>query len=330
MPTLKVFVSIVLYTFLVTACGSSAGPIATQTSTTAIPTSTTESTHVVSSYASVSNSDRRQIIVGNVAEIVLVSTPVIYRVSRGSDGSVKSTSASRWESHDVSEMQVCFSFETPCQLSGNWIPFKLSPGAGIFGEASVQKFSIQVDWVGPRTLWIVAQFRDTNKTPILSVSESYQTPQLISQASLKITGVWDEATLITVQPPKVQTAIAATRTAFPITGSVEIEEGRCCIGGTEGDTIEVHVGFSATSPFGKVEEMRVRTGGICFRETEMVDTDWKSLVPSKNYPVHVAINWIGFYVSVQYRDNRGNLSPVYCDDIGVEGHPKMPTNIPAP
>jgi hypothetical protein len=39
----------------------------------------------------------------------------------------------------------------------------------------------------------------------------------------------------------------------------------------------------------------------------------------------VPINWTGFYVSVQYRDAEGNLSPVVCDDISIEGHSPTPT-----
>jgi hypothetical protein len=337
----KVFVSIVLCTFLVSACVPSPEAIQNANTTTAITTLWTstpmpalttieETSKVVSSYLHVSDTNRRQISVGGIVEIELVSSPVIYRVARRSDGSVESTSKSRWESHNVSEMQVCVSVDTPCHLSSNWIPFELLPDAGIFGEASIQKFSFQVDWVGPRTIWLVTQFRDNNKNPVFSVSNPYEDPQVISQTSLVITGIWDEATPIGVQPPTVQTAIAATKAAFPLVGSVEIEEGRCCVGGTAGDTIEVQVNFSAISPLGKVEEMRVRTDGRCFTEYDIVDTGWEPLVPSKTYPVHVAINWIGFYVSVQYRDDRGNLSPVYCDDIGVEGHPPMPTITPTP
>ena len=158
---------------------------------------------------------------------------------------------------------------------------------------------------------------------------THENPQAISQTPLVITGARNEATPIGVQPATVQTAIAATKATFPIIGSVEIEEGRCCMGGIAGDTIEARVSFSATSSFGKVKEMRVRAAVICFTETEMVDTAWESFRPSKAYPVYVALNWIGFYVSVQYRDDRGNLSSVYCDDISVEGFPSL-TSVPTP
>jgi hypothetical protein len=37
------------------------------------------------------------------------------------------------------------------------------------------------------------------------------------------------------------------------------------------------------------------------------------------YPVELAVNWTRYHASVQYRDAAGNLSPVYYDDISVEG-----------
>jgi len=115
----------------------------------------------------------------------------------------------------------------------------------------------------------------------------------------------------------------STKAAFLLTGSVEIEEGRCCIGGLAGDTIQARVEFSAMSPVGKVNRMRVRAAGQCFTETEMEVASWEPFVPSKTYSVAVALNWIGFYVSVQFQDEYGNVSPVYCDDISVEGSPPL-------
>lgn len=42
---------------------------------------------------------------------------------------------------------------------------------------------------------------------------------------------------------------------------------------------------------------------------------------ARTFPIEIAINWVGHYVSVQYMDENGNVSPVYHDDISVEGHP---------
>ena len=268
--------------------------------------------------------------VGSSAEIILESAPVIYRISRRDDGSVAGTSMLPWESHNVSDMQTCFSLDAPCQLTGEWIPFELSSEGGLFGRVSVQKYEIPVDWVGPRMAWVVSQFRDVNGNPVPSVGDSYKSAEVILQSSIEIIGVWDETTAIEGQPAAVQTAIAATRTAFPLTGSVQIAGGGCCVGGIAGGTLEVQVDFSAASPFGTVAEMRVRTNGICFPESEMENAVWEPFLSSKRYPVYVALNWVGFYVSVQYRDDHGNLSPVYCDDISVEGFPPALTTTSTP
>ena len=111
-------------------------------------------------------------------------------------------------------------------------------------------------------------------------------------------------------------------------GAVVIEEGRCCVGGSAGDTIQVEVAFGASSPFAPVTEMRVRVGGMPFSEREMAYAPWEPFRAQGSYPVLVAINWVGFYVSVQYRDAQGNVSPVFFDDISVEGMPPTPTVSP--
>jgi hypothetical protein len=115
----------------------------------------------------------------------------------------------------------------------------------------------------------------------------------------------------------------------PVQGSVEIENGFCCAGGYVGQTITLTVEYTATSPFAPVTEMRTyfRSGG-CLSEPEMSELEWEPLVLERDYPVLVAINWVPFYASVQYRDALGYISPIYCDDIAVEGHPTPePTGI---
>ncbi len=109
-----------------------------------------------------------------------------------------------------------------------------------------------------------------------------------------------------------------------VEGTVEIEGGRCCVGSTAGDTIEVEVAFSATSSAGEVTEMRVATAGIKFDAAAMADVPWEPFAPSKSYPVAVALNWTGYWVSAQFRDAAGNVSPVVYDDISVEGSPAGP------
>lgn len=109
------------------------------------------------------------------------------------------------------------------------------------------------------------------------------------------------------------------------TGSVQIEKGSCCVGGTAGSTIQVTVQFSATSPSGKVSSMRVEPGSSTCKATPSVDAaTWETFVPSKTYPVVPGINWTTYSISAQFQDDKGNLSPVYCDDISVEGMPAVP------
>ncbi len=252
-----------------------------------------------------------QISTGKPASIVAHFKPVVFRWSRRSDGSIGDTGWSSWDPHAVTEMQVCVSLDEPCQLAGEWLPF-----------SSDQEFTVDVDWVGPRVFWVVAQFRDAAGGVIPSVGGGYQGPEDRVQDAVEIIGTLDEATPISAQPPAIQTVVATTREAFPVRGSVEIEDGSCCVGGTEGDVIDVGVTFEASSPFAEVTEMRVSTD--CRTEDEMADLPWEPLASERSYSVRVLINWTGFYIGVQYRDAQGNLSPVYCDDISVEGHPKPP------
>jgi hypothetical protein len=144
---------------------------------------------------------------------------------------------------------------------------------------------------------------------------------------IQITGVHDTRTPLAALPSPVLTAMAATRMAFPVSGSVVIEGGRCCAGGQVGSTLRITAEFTATSPLAEVKEMRTadRYGGGCLTENEMASIPWEPFAPSKTYTVSPGLNWIGFYVTAQYRDVMGNLSPVYCDDISVEGSPPPPT-----
>lgn len=137
--------------------------------------------------------------------------------------------------------------------------------------------------------------------------------------------------LATRIPPYVVTPAPRIPTPYrPVYGSVVIEGGHCCIGGIAGETIEIGVAFEVTSPLAEVTDMRVRIGGLRFTEDEMAYADWETFVPYKTFSVQVALNWVGFYVTVQYRDELGNLSLVYYDDISVEGHPTPPTAHPTP
>jgi hypothetical protein len=115
---------------------------------------------------------------------------------------------------------------------------------------------------------------------------------------------------------------------LPVQGAVIIEGGRCCVGGTAGDTIQLSVGFRASSPVAEVVEMRLRIGNMPHGEREMAQVGWEPFVRHRRFPIQVTLNWVGLYVSVQYRDAQGNVSQVYFDDISVEGMPPTPTVSP--
>jgi len=66
-----------------------------------------------------------------------------------------------------------------------------------------------------------------------------------------------------------------------------------------------------------------QTGHGCSEDT-LAATPWEPLASLKSYPVQVIIIWVGWYISLQYRDTSGNISPMYCDDISVEGMPPQP------
>lgn len=246
---------------------------------------------------------------GSTVELAISAKPVTYHVIRRYDESIESVSSQIWKPHTVTKMQICTSFDEPCLLNDTWISFN--------GE---QIFQIDIDWVGTRLLWVVAQFQDALGQTVLSITQSGQNPRPVSQASYAIVGIVDDSITTDELPLSIQAAVNATRATFPVWGSINIEDGRCCVGGVAGETIQVDVAFKGESPLGEIKEMRIRTGNECFTENDMIANQWEPFVPTKTYPVKTASNWIGFYISVQYHDAKGNLSPVYCDDISVEGH----------
>jgi hypothetical protein len=130
----------------------------------------------------------------------------------------------------------------------------------------------------------------------------------------------------TATPPSTP---PATR---PVTGSVLLKGGASATGSTAGSVLSIDAAFKANSPAEPVTEMRtaVRYGGGCLKENQIESVAWETFAPTKTFTVTVAINWIGFYVSAQFRDAQGNLSPVVCDDISVEGMPARPTTAARP
>lgn len=79
----------------------------------------------------------------------------------------------------------------------------------------------------------------------------------------------------------------------PVTGSVVLQEGACCVGGTAGSPVSIRAAFKATSSLARVTEMRAATryGGGCLKESEMASISWEPFVASKEFTVTAAINW---------------------------------------
>ena len=126
-----------------------------------------------------------------------------------------------------------------------------------------------------------------------------------------------------------QAETPAPPNSSPVTGSVVLKGGSSVTGGTVGSALAIEAAFQASSPSGPVTEMRTaaRYGGNCVKD--MSSAAWEPLAPAKTLTVTVGLNFIGLYVSAQFRDANGNLSPIVCDDISVEGMPAMPTALVA-
>ena len=193
--------------------------------------------------------ESRDAYTGREMEVVLEAIPTRLTITHKSDGSVESVSTT-WTDFTVSEMQICFSFDAPCQLSEPWAPFILSPDSNYLGGSARQKYSFFIDWIGPRIMWAVAQFRDGQGQSIPSFSTTFSSnqPVVVSQISMQIVGIWNEATPAQDQPAPVQTAIAATKTAYPVTGSVVLAGGSSAAGGVAGELIQIQAAFAAASP----------------------------------------------------------------------------------
>lgn len=114
----------------------------------------------------------------------------------------------------------------------------------------------------------------------------------------------------------------------PIHGGLEIEQGKCCVGGIAGETTTVQVRFFAESPFSEITAMRVFAGARPQSPEIFEQLPWQPFTSTISFEVPIVLNWTGFYVQVQFRDGLENLSPVFVDDISVEGMPGLSTPTP--
>ncbi len=108
---------------------------------------------------------------------------------------------------------------------------------------------------------------------------------------------------------------------LPITGWVILEDGRCCIGGTAGQPLDLHAEFYAQSQLAPVTEMRTWLGPSPATLDDLQGVEWVPFAEQATFVIVPAINWAGVTLSVQFRDGRGTESQVASDDISVEGNP---------
>jgi len=210
-----------------------------------------------------------------------------------------------WRNHTIAEMRYCVG--GGCALPDQWQPF-----------VDRIEMRVPVEWIGLRPYSLTAQFRDARGALIpagYALSERATT-------TCQIIGIVDERTPIAAQPSAVQTSIARARADFPVTGKIQVGE-RPIAGGKAGSKLDIKVKFQASSPAGDVREMRIKldSTGRCLTPDEMNNAPWEPFVAEKNYTTTIAINWQSFHAHVQYRDAAGNLSPVYCGEMAIEGMP---------
>jgi hypothetical protein len=183
-----------------------------------------------------------------------------------------------------------------------------------------------------------------------TVAQPVETPEMVLTLTVSATRQPTFTSIPTLTPTDTSESLLASETPIPsatftslapVTPATQLVEsldngsfqesvflngGICCVGGVVGTKVSLRKDFIAQSPFGSVIEMRRKEGMFCYSEVEMADVPWEPFVTSVTEPYLItAINWVGHYISVQYRDSLGNLSPVVCDDISVEGMPPPPT-----
>jgi hypothetical protein len=111
-----------------------------------------------------------------------------------------------------------------------------------------------------------------------------------------------------------------TLTPFqPLSGSIVIHQGSCCAGGQAGSLIDLDVQFEAFSANGEVLEMRVLSGVPSADEKDMELVPWEPFAYEKIFQLSLPTNWTTFWVHVQFRDETGLVSPIYSDEIALEG-----------
>lgn len=270
-----------------------------------VPSST--ATPPVATISVIANIRPDPLVPNETVRVELTLQPILFETGITTGGS-KYSSRRPDPNSPVREMRACFQFDSTCAPSGPWLPFQTK---------LAQAFP--VEWIGTRELYYQLEFRDQAGVPLPGI-DSLESPQPASRPRFVLNSAWDTRTPLPAQPSFVQTAISATRVAFPVTGTLVLENGGRMAAGKINTTINITVDFSAASPHGEVTDMRL--AHQCPADREIETARWEPFVAQKIFPYKITVqNFVGWYLAVQYRDSAGNLSPVYCSDISVEGMP---------
>lgn len=103
-----------------------------------------------------------------------------------------------------------------------------------------------------------------------------------------------------------------------LVGSISLEDGRCCIGAVAGEEVFIHVTVTASAA---ATQMRIGYGSHALDLDELSKFPWEPVSATKTLSYTAPINWSGFYVTVQFKDDAGHVSALTTDDLSVEGMP---------
>jgi hypothetical protein len=131
---------------------------------------------------------------------------------------------------------------------------------------------------------------------------------------------------IQTDPSNDLTSASLISEGSDISGSVELNNGACCTGGTIGDEVIVSAKISLDNRQQETTLMRTALSTSCLSADGLTDAEW---IPFQSQQVssYVAISgWIGIYFNVQFMNETGEISQIFCDDISVEGLPVQNSN----
>jgi hypothetical protein len=263
---------------------------------------------------------RQQTSPGRQFMLKLTVNPVMARqVTIGTSRMLQSMA---WNPHEIAEMRTCITTRQPIGPSPTWTPDTCDLPETWEPYVASRDVAIDVNWIGPGEITVLAQFRRADGTVVQAMDSVYK-PVESARSQSYADSVIDPNVPVESLPPAVQSLVNAQRAAFPVQGSVKIKGSPCCIGSTTSST-SANVTFAATSPSGEVTEMRLGGGGCNTGTLENVRGAWEPFATQRDVPVSVTLGWSTYNMAVQYRDAAGNLSIVACDSIGVEGMPRRP------